>query len=110
MHDARPLIRLPLGFPSEQTTVVADLPHDDEQFAVRQIEFIRHVVGRSEFLRAHDQTTPLSDAFLSAIVTLLDVLVENSPDEAERCVTQLRQILDTTFPNDGIAGFSAPSV
>jgi hypothetical protein len=96
MNDAHSPIRLPLGFPEEHTA--AALPQDDEQFIARQIEFIRYVFGRSEFLHAHARATPRSDAFLSAMVTLIDVLVENDPVEGEHCVAQLRNVLDAVFP------------
>ena len=98
MQDAHSSIRLPLGFSSEQASVAAAAPQDDQQFAACQIEFIQHLFGRSQFLQAHARITPLSDTFLSAFVTLIDVLVANDPAEAEHCVMQLRQILDATFP------------
>ena len=101
MNDLHTPIRLPLGFPFGHTAVAAAPPQDDEQFATCQIEFIRHLFGRSEFLHTHARVTPRSDAFLSAIVTLIDVLVENNPAEAEHCVTQLRTVLDAAFPDIG---------
>ncbi|WP_157659621.1 hypothetical protein [Burkholderia ubonensis] len=104
MSDALSPIRLPLGFPSKHAAVVAAPPQNDEQFTASEIEFIRHLFGRSQFLRAHARATPLSDSFLAAIVTLIDVLVENEPTEAEHCAAQLRKILDAVLPSAGGPG------
>ncbi|WP_175891600.1 hypothetical protein [Burkholderia cepacia] len=99
MNDAHSPIRLPLGFPCGHTAIAAAAPQNDEQFTACQIEFIRYLYGRSEFLRAHGRTMPRSDAFLSAIVTLIDVLVENDPAEAGHCTALLRTVLDAAFPD-----------
>ncbi|WP_206955919.1 hypothetical protein [Trinickia acidisoli] len=99
MTDAQRHIRLPISFLPNQSSVVAAPPQDDEQFAVRQVEFIQQLFGRGEYLRTRSRGTPVSDAFLSAFITLLDVLAENtSADEANQCVRQLRHVLGVAFP------------
>ena len=100
MNDAHQshIIRLPLGFPSDLPSVVAEGPQDDEQFAHRQVEFIRQLFGRSEYLRAHGATTPVSDAYVSAFIALFDVLIVNAPSETQQCATQLRRVLDLVVP------------
>lgn len=107
MNDAQQsqIIRLPLGFPSDQSAVTAEGPQNDEQFARHQLEFIRQLFGRSEYLRMHGGTTHVSDAFLSMFITLLDVLIANAPSEAQQCATQLRRVLDVVLP-DGTPGES----
>lgn len=110
MSDSDNYIRLPAHLLSDPATIVASGMHDDEQFAAHQVEFFRHLFARCAYLRAQSRETPSADAFLSAFVSLIDLLVANAPKEAEHCLEQLQQVLALTFPRHGGQSTSAPPV
>jgi hypothetical protein len=99
MSDYRPYIRLPLQMFSGHLSVLVSEPHDDEQFAAHQVEFVRHVFGRCAYLREHSRAMPVSDTFLSVFVNLIDVLEANAPAQAGYFATQLYQVLRVSFPD-----------
>jgi hypothetical protein len=99
MSDYRPYIRLPIHMFTGRPSILISEAHDDEQFAAHEVEFVRHLFGRCAYLREHSRTTPVSDAFLSVFVNLIDILEANAPSEARKCVTQLRQVIKVVFPD-----------
>lgn len=98
LSDLTSYVRLPHTLTSDKPTI-ASVPIDEDQFAARQIDFVRHLFGYCAYLREHDRTTPVSDAFLPVFVMLLEVLELNSPLEARQCAVQLSQIIAVTFPD-----------
>ncbi|MGF6768060.1 hypothetical protein P3T18_000530 [Paraburkholderia sp. GAS199] len=103
MTDSISYVRLPHTLAARQTLIVPSEPLDDSQFAAHELEFVRKLFGYSEFLRKCARETPVSDAFLPVLVMLLEVIDLNAPHEARRCVSQLKQILEVTFPEGGVA-------
>jgi hypothetical protein len=99
MSDYRPYIRLPIHLFARRPLVLVSEAHDDEQFAAHEVEFVRHLFGRCAYLREHSRPTPVSDAFLSVFVDLIDILEANAPSEARQCATQLRQVIQVVFPD-----------
>lgn len=105
MTDFFSYIKLPAGLSDRNLTLVPE-SLDDDQFAARQIEFVRHVFGYCSFLSDHERETPVSDAFLTVFVNLFDVMDSNAPDDARRCAGQLMKVLQVIFPDierDGVA-------
>lgn len=99
MSDFTSYVRLPHTLTFDKSSIVASGSIDDDQFAARQIEFVRHLFGYCTYLREHARATPVSDAFLAVFVMLLEVLELNAPIEARQCAKQLAQIMQVTFPD-----------
>ncbi|WP_181969733.1 hypothetical protein [Paraburkholderia sp. DHOC27] len=74
----------------------------DEEFAAHQIEFLRRVFAHSAYLREQSRPTPVSDAFLAAVVGLMEALDINAPDDAQRCALQLQRIFKSVFPGSNL--------
>ncbi|CAE6734387.1 hypothetical protein R69927_02271 [Paraburkholderia domus] len=98
MSDFTSYVRLPHTLTADKPSIVASGSIDDDQFAARQVEFVRHLFGYCTYLHEHARTTPVSDAFLAVFVMLLEVLELNAPIEARQCATQLARIMQVTFP------------
>jgi hypothetical protein len=94
-------VALPHTLATKQTVTIPSGPLDDAQFAAYELEFVRHLFGYADFLRNCSRETPVSDAFLPVLVMLLEIIDLNAPLEARRCVSQLKQILEITFPDVG---------
>jgi hypothetical protein len=92
-------VQLPHAPAADVSLIIASEAIDSAQFAARQVEFIRHVFGYIAYLREQARETPVSDAFLPAFVTLLEVLQLNAPVEADQCAAQLIRIMKVTFPD-----------
>lgn len=97
LTDSISYVVLPHSLASTQGVLVPSGPIDDNQFAARELEFVRHLFGYSEYLRECSREMPVSDAFLPVIVMLLEILELNAPLEASHCVGQLKQILEVAF-------------
>jgi hypothetical protein len=97
VNDSASYVRLPHTLSTNELLTVPTEPLHDDQFAACEREFVRHLFGYSEYLRQRACETPVSDAFLSVFVMLLEVLNLNAPPEARRCVSQLKQILQVTL-------------
>lgn len=91
-------IRLPIGPLGGSPLLLLAEPVSDADFVLRQRDFIQQVFGHCTYLRNCARTTPVSDAFLSVLVNLIDVLDANAPDDACRCVQQLVKVLQTVSP------------
>ncbi|MBB3261727.1 hypothetical protein F4827_006649 [Paraburkholderia bannensis] len=101
MTDPIRYVALPHTLATKQTVTIPSGPLDDAQFAAHELEFVRHLFGYADFLRNCSRETPVSDAFLPVLVMLLEIIDLNAPLEARRCVSQLKQILEITFPDVG---------
>lgn len=99
MTDFTPYVRLPQTLAADRPLTVASDPIDDDQFAARQVEFVRHVFGYCALLRESGRKTPTADAFLSVFVMLLEVIELNAPVEARQCAEQLVKIVQVVFPD-----------
>jgi hypothetical protein len=86
---------------AKQSVMLRPKAINDAQYAARELEFVRDLLGYSEHLRECSREMPLSDAFLPVLVMLLEVLDLNAPLEARQCAGQLRQILEVMFPDPG---------
>ena len=102
MNHLTSYVRLPPLRTSEETLTIASEPIDENQFAARQIEFVRHLFGYRAYLREQTRATPTSDAFLPVLVMLLETLELNSPVEARQCVAQLTQIMPVIFSDNAV--------
>ena len=91
-------IRLPIGPLGGAPLPTLAEPVSEADFVLRQRDFIQQVFGHCTYLRNSARTTPVSDAFLSVLVNLIDVLDANAPDDACRCVQQLVRVLQTVSP------------
>jgi hypothetical protein len=101
LTDSISYVALPHTLSAKQAVTISSGPIDDGQFAAHELEFVRHLFGYAEFLRNCSRDTPVSDAFLPVLVMLLEIIDLNAPLEARRCVSQLKQILEVTFPDVG---------
>jgi hypothetical protein len=103
MSDLTTYIRLPPALSDKRLTVVPT-PIDDDEFAARQVEFVRQVFSYCAHLREHDRETPVSDAFLAVFVNLFEAMDTNAPDDARRCALQLREVFRVVFPELDVHG------
>jgi hypothetical protein len=101
MTDRTSYIRLPSAL-SNPALIVLPESLDDDKFSAHQIEFVERIFGYCAFLGTAGRETPVSDAFLAVFVNLLDVMEANAPEDARRCVNQLRGILKAVFPESDI--------
>jgi len=100
--DDQPLyIHLPDTLSNIQSVLASD-PLDDDEFVAHQVEFIQKAFGHASFLRSCGRDTPVSDAFLTAFVQLLEVIEVNAPAEAQYCRTQLSLILQQVLSKPDI--------
>lgn len=97
MSDLTTYVRLPAALSDKRLAVVPP-SIDDDEFAAQQIEFIRQVFSYGAYLREHKRETPVSDAFLTAFVNLVEAMDTNAPGDARRCVAQLQDIFRVVFP------------
>ena len=99
MTEPTPYVTLPHTLVARQAVAIPAGPLDEGQFAAHELEFVRCLFGYSEYLRTGSRETPVSDAFLSVLVMLLETIDLNAPLEARRCAAQLKQIVDVMFPD-----------
>ena len=91
-------IRLPVALHALASDAIVSDALDGEQFAARQVEFIKDLFGYVAYLRERSRATPVADAFLATFVNLLEALELNAPGEAQACAVQLQQIIPVIFP------------
>ncbi|WP_236862297.1 MULTISPECIES: hypothetical protein [Burkholderia] len=97
--------RLPVALQRHENERFDVDAQDDETFAAKQVEFIRALYGHALYLRTCGREVAVGDAFLAGIVNVLEALELNSPDEAQQCLSRLKQIIDVVFsrrPTDGM--------
>ncbi|RFU45953.1 hypothetical protein [Paraburkholderia sp. DHOC27] len=90
-------VRLPAALTLHGPEVEVREALSSEQFDARQVEFIQAVFGYSALLAESARKTPTADAFLAAVVNLLETLHTNAPDEASVCALRLQQIIGAIF-------------
>ncbi|GAB7533922.1 hypothetical protein [Burkholderia sp. 3C] len=98
MTDPLSHFRLPASL-SPQAVAAVPAPITDDEFSASQVDFIRSIFAYAEYLREHGRPTPLSDAFLGALVGLLEVVDTNSHEDAVRCTSQFREIVTRLMPD-----------
>ncbi|WEY39790.1 hypothetical protein [Paraburkholderia sp. SUR17] len=86
-------IRLPGALRDGRETVDVAAPLDDEQFASRQVAFLQAVYGYADYLRSCARPMPVADAFLCAIVNLLEGIALNDTSESAVCREQLVRVM-----------------
>ncbi|WP_157977907.1 hypothetical protein [Paraburkholderia kururiensis] len=86
-------IRLPGALRNGRETVAVAGRLDDEQFASCQVAFLQAVFGHADYLRSRARPTPVADAFLSAMVNLLEGIALNDTSESTVCREQLVRII-----------------
>lgn len=91
-------IRLPGALHDGRETVAVAGPLDDEAFASRQVEFLQAVFGHADYLRSRARPTPVADAFLCAIVNLLEGIALNDTNASTVCREQLVRVIAALSP------------
>jgi hypothetical protein len=99
MSTSSSYIRLPSSL-TERVLTLSAPPLDTDEFAARQVAFIEQAFGHCAYLSGRGRDMPISDAFLSVFVNLLETLQANAPVAARHCAAQLQGLLSIV-----VAGF-----